>query len=87
AVLAATLAVVMAAAAAKAAEGTGGQETKTGIKIHVPSAGKDPAHPCKGNPCGRGQVCIEQQVQCFAAPCHPVRTCVAMGKHTQASAL
>ncbi|KAJ2375770.1 hypothetical protein IW150_002367 [Coemansia sp. RSA 2607] len=64
-----------------------GSETKKGIKIHVPSAKKDPAHPCKGNPCGRGQVCVEQQVQCFAAPCYPVRVCVSLGKNTQASAI
>ncbi|KAJ2307675.1 hypothetical protein IWW55_000842 [Coemansia sp. RSA 2706] len=47
---------------------------KSGTKVHVPAT--DPAHPCDYSPCPAGQVCVEKQVQCFAAPCYPIPECL-----------
>ncbi|KAI8321194.1 hypothetical protein GQ54DRAFT_298147 [Martensiomyces pterosporus] len=35
----------------------------------------DLQHPCLSHVCEAGLVCVEQNVQCFAAPCYPIPEC------------
>ncbi|KAI9504313.1 hypothetical protein GGI25_004390 [Coemansia spiralis] len=39
--------------------------------------GKDDAHPCNTHTCQQNEVCVEEIVQCFAAPCNPLPSCKA----------
>ncbi|ORX69099.1 hypothetical protein DL89DRAFT_268131, partial [Linderina pennispora] len=61
---------------------------KSGIKIILPKANVgDLDNPCATHSCRASEVCINQQVACFVAPCYPVASCVAVGKNTLLSAL
>ncbi|KAI8321798.1 tetrapyrrole biosynthesis, uroporphyrinogen III synthase [Martensiomyces pterosporus] len=62
---------LVASSALLAALLAGLAEAKTGMVIHLPKLMVNLDHPCSNNPCPSNKKCVEQQLACFVAPCHP----------------